>query len=90
MVPAFGLCGRQPQDAQTAGERRREPRPFRGDIEGGQPCYLMPAECWDEDAAPIDPEHLKQSGEPRKGREGAVPLASKCAGRWATGAATVS
>jgi DEAD/DEAH box helicase/Helicase conserved C-terminal domain/Domain of unknown function (DUF1998) len=49
-----------------------EPRRFDEPTEAGTAVYLMPGE-WDEDEVPVDPADVTRAGQPKKGREGAVP-----------------
>ena len=69
------FCAACGQEFFVAVRRPRGPwesRPFQAPTDDGTPVYLMAGE-WDEDFVPVDPAYVKVNGEPRKGREGAVP-----------------
>jgi hypothetical protein len=66
-------CGQEYYVAKRVQAGQSEPRPFLGDSDDGRPVYLMPYDAWDEEAVPINPEDVRANGEPKKGRDGAVP-----------------
>jgi len=79
VVPSYPMvfcaaCGEEWWVAEvSASNDHWEPLDFLKAAESGRSVYLMPEDDWDEDAFPVDPDHLKANGEPRKGKEGSVP-----------------
>ncbi len=78
-VPSFPMvfcaaCGEEWWVAEVStSDDHWEPLDFLKAAEGGRSVYLMPGDDWDEDAFPVDPDHVKANGQPKKGREGSVP-----------------
>jgi hypothetical protein len=79
VVPSYPMvfcaaCGQEWWVAEvSASDDKWEALDFLKAAEGGRSVYLMPADEWDEDAYPVDPDHVKANGEPKKGKEGSVP-----------------
>ena len=79
VVPSFPMvfcaaCGEEWWVAEvSSSDDHWEPLDFLKAAEGGRSVYLMPGDDWDEDAFPVDPDHVKVNGQPKKGKEGSVP-----------------